>query len=99
MTIAIIAFGVSIIAISILFVRRVPDITELSEEEDSDKDIICIAREKIEEGVEKEIKERFEDFLQLILSHMRRFFVRVEKTTTKWLYVLKRRKRKKEQEK
>ena len=98
MTIAIATFGVSVIAISILLIRRVPDIVDLSEE-DPIGDIINTAKEKIEEGVEKEIKERFECFLQVILSHLRRFFSRVEKAITRWLYILKRKKRKKDQDK
>jgi len=96
MSIAIATFGVSIIAIFFIIIRRVPDIANLPEEDDYSKDIICTAKEKIEEGVEKEVKQRFEDMLQITLSYLRRFFSRIERTTTKWLYTLKRRRKNKE---
>jgi len=49
---------------------------------------------KIEEGVRREIKERFEDFLHRVLSGLRKIILKIEKTVADWLSMLKKKKEK-----
>ncbi len=99
MLISLIVFFISLLGISVFLIWKAPLLAETFVHEEPEKDYILNAKEKIEEGVKKEIKGRAEELLQVILSKLRRFLVRVERTTTKWIYVLKRNKKKREEEK
>ncbi len=87
---------IGFIGIATFIILKVPEIVELSEEKirPNNKE-----RERLEEKVKKEVKEIFEDFLQLILQNIRKIIVKIEGATTKWLYALKRKKRQKKDKK
>ncbi len=93
MLIAFTIFFLGTIVIAVFVISKVQLLNELSEEPSRD-DISIKAREKIEEKVKKEVKEIIEDFLQLILQTTRKIIVKIERATTKWLYLIKRRRRK-----
>ncbi len=94
MLIAFILFFLGIIVTAVFILHKVPLLNEISEspvKSDNSFD----TKEKIEEKVKKEVKEIFEDFLQLILQTTRKVIIKIERITTKWLYLLKRRRKKK----
>jgi Na+-transporting methylmalonyl-CoA/oxaloacetate decarboxylase gamma subunit len=98
----IISFSLFLLGVLIIFVflaLKAPLVAGLSEETNSENDFIIQTKEKIEEGVKKEVKERFEELLQRILSAVRRFLIKVEQTTTKWLFILKRKRKNREENK
>ncbi len=94
MVVSLIIFCISLLGILFFLIWKAPLLAKISSEKDSSNDFILNAKEKLEEGVRKEIKERFEELLQMILSNLRRFLVRVERITTKWLYTLRRKRKK-----
>ncbi len=93
MLISFVIFCISFLSIILFIIWKVPVLAKLPEE-DTSKDFILVAKEKIEEGVKKEVKERFEDALQKVLSGIRKILIRIEKITTKSLYTLRRKRRK-----
>ena len=99
MIISLIIFITSAIGILLFLIWKVPLLAKISSEKNPSSDFILNAKEKLEEGVKKEIKERFEELLHVILSNLRRFLVRVERITTKWLYTLRRKRKKRGEEK
>lgn len=94
MLIAFSLFFLGVIMIAGFVIYKVPLLKELSEEPIKD-DNSFLAKEKIEEKVKKEVKEIFEDFLHLILQTTRKIIIKIERITTKWLYLLKRKRKKK----
>ncbi len=96
MIVSFIVFCTGLLGIFLFLAWKAPVLTELSEKEDGKNDFILAAKEKLEEGVEKEVKERFEVFLQRFLSCLRRFLGKIEQLTTKWLYTLRRKRKEKD---
>jgi len=96
MLIPLILFFVSFFGIVFFLIWKVPLLVNLSQENNTQPDFIVTAKEKLEDGVKKEIKGKFEEFLQMVLSNLRRSIVKVDRITTKWLYTLKRRRKRKE---
>ncbi len=94
MLIAFSLFFLGILVITGFVIYKVPLLKELSEEPIKE-DSSFHTKEKIEEKVKKEVKEIFEDFLQLILQSTRKIIIKIERVTTKWLYLLKRKRKKK----
>jgi Na+-transporting methylmalonyl-CoA/oxaloacetate decarboxylase gamma subunit len=92
-------FLLGVLMIFVFLLLKAPLVAGLSEETNSENDFIIQTKEKIEEGVKKEVKERFEELLQRILSVVRRFLIKVEQTTTKWLFTLKRKRKNREENK
>ncbi len=83
---------IGVVGIALFAISKVPLLLELSEKIsiiDEEKQI----KERIEDKVKKEVKGIFEDFLQAVLQGVRKFVVKTEQITTKWLYNLKRKKR------
>jgi hypothetical protein len=99
MIISIIIFFLSLFLLFLFLVWKAPRVVRISEKESSANDFIVTAKEKIEEEVKKEIKESFENILQRILSSLRRFLIKIEQITTKWLFILKRKRKKREEHK
>ncbi len=99
MLISLIVFCVGLLGVSVFLVWKAPLLAEISTQREPEKDYILSAKEKIEEGVKKEVKGRIEELLQIVLSGLRRFLLRVERITTKWLYTLRRNRKKREEEK
>ncbi len=85
--------------IFVFLTSKAPLVAGLSEESNNENAFIIQAKEKIEEGVKKEVKERFEELLQRILSVVRRSLIKVEQTTTKWLFILRRKRKNREENK
>lgn len=94
MLIAFILSFVGAAAIAGFVIYKVPLLNELSEEP-AEGDSSFDAKEKIEEKVKREVREILEDFLQLILQTTRKIIIKIERITTKWLYLLKRKRKKK----
>ncbi len=99
MIIVFIIFCLSFLAIVALLILKVPLLVDFPEKRDDSKDFIIAAKERIEEGVRKEVKERIEELLHSILSILRKVILKVEHVTTKWLYSLKNKRRKREEHK
>ncbi len=94
-----IIFFLGCLGIFFFLTWKAPLLVELSEKKDNSKDFVVVAKEKIEEGVRREIKENVEEILQRILCSVRRFLIKVEQGTTKWLFILKKKRRKKDNDK
>ncbi len=90
-----IIFVAGIIGIALFLIYKAPALTELSEDEEESYDVLLTCRKRGKEAF-GEVKCRFEKFLQILLSAVRKILIKVEKVTTKWLYVLKRKQKKKE---
>jgi hypothetical protein len=87
-----ITFILSAVGVIIFLLWKIPFLNCISEEE-CGKDFVTIAKEKIDENIKKEVKERLESFLQRFLAQTRRILIAAEQHTTKWLYKIKRKKR------
>lgn len=90
-----IIFVAGIVGIALFLICKAPALTELSEDEEESYDVLLTCRKKGKKAL-GEVKCRFEKFLQILLSAVRKILIKVEKVTTKWLYVLKRKQKKKE---
>ena len=99
MIVSLIIFLIGLLSLFLFLTWKAPLVASISAIEDPTNDFIIVAKEKIEEGVKKEVKERFEEILQRILSSVRRFLIKVEQITTKWLFILKRKRKNKEENK
>ncbi len=99
MIIAFIIFCLSFLGLVVFLIGKAPVLAGFSEQKDDSNDFIIAAKEKIEEGVKKEIRERVEEILHSTLSILRKIILRFEHITTKWLYALKRKRRKREENK
>ncbi len=95
MLIAFILFFIGTIAVALFVIYKVPVLNELSEETAVEDNSINSTKEKIEDKVKKEVKEILEDFLHLILQNTRKVILKIERITTKWLYLLKRKRKNK----
>ncbi len=91
MLISFIVFGCSFLAIFVFLLLKVPDLVKVRET-NGVADASYSIKTKIEEGVRKEIKERFENFLHRTLSVLRKIILRIEKTMSGWLHALKKKK-------
>ncbi len=49
--------------------------------------------DRLERKVKRELKNIFTDFLQAVLQIFRKFIIKTESVTTKWLYTIKRKKK------
>ena len=99
MIFATIIFFLGCLSIFFFLTWKAPLLVGLSDKKDNTKDFVVVAREKIEEGVRREIKENIEEILQRVLSSIRRFLIKVEQGTTKWIFILKRKRRRKDNDK
>jgi len=99
MLVSFIIFCCSFLGVLFFLIWKAPVLAEVTESRAPAKDFVLVVREKIEEGVKRESKERFESFLKNILSVIRKSLLKIEQTTTKWLYTLKRKKKKKDNNK
>ncbi len=91
-------FFIGALSVLLFLIWKVPVLVKLPEEKEEKKDFISSAKEKLEEGVKKEVNERFQNLLQKFLSDLRRITIKVEKTVTRWLYLLRRKRKKREKE-
>jgi len=94
MLVSFIVFCLCFFAIIIILIAKVPSLSSVNITEGNEKDFISNAKEKIEDSVKREIKEKVEDLLQNILSATRKIILKIEQLTTKMLYRLKRNKKK-----
>jgi Na+-transporting methylmalonyl-CoA/oxaloacetate decarboxylase gamma subunit len=99
MIISLIIFLFGLLFVFLFLTWKAPLVASLSDVEDSSNDFIIATKEKIEEGIKKEVKEKFEEMLKRILSSVRRFLIKIEQITTRWLFVLKRKGKNKEENK
>ncbi len=99
MIISLLIFLTGLLSVFLFLTWKAPLVASLSDIKDPSNDFIIATKEKIEEGVKKEIKEKFEEMLKRILSSVRRFLIKVEQITTKWLFILKRKGKNKEENK
>ncbi len=99
MILSLFIFLFSFLLVVFFLVWKVPLVASLSNMDDHSNDFIIATKEKIEESVKKEVKERFEEMLKRMLSSLRRFLIKIEQITTKWLFVLKRKGKNKEENK
>ncbi len=97
MVFGLIVFCLSVLGLFLFLTWKAPLVADLSEKENDKGDFILSAKEKLEEGIKKEVEEKFENFLQRVLSVIRKGIIKVEALTTKWLYTLKRKRKKKEE--
>ncbi len=96
MIVFLVIFCLSLLGTFLFLTWKAPALVDFSEKDVDDKDFIVAAKEKLEESVKKEIRERFEEALGRMLSSLRKVIVKVERVTTKWLYTLKRKRKKRD---
>lgn len=99
MILSLFIFLFSFLAVVFFLLWKAPLVESLSNTDDPSNDFILATKEKIEESVKKEVKDRFEEVLKRILSSLRRFLIKIEQITTKWLFILKRKGKNKEEDK
>jgi predicted PurR-regulated permease PerM len=99
MIVSILIFLFAFLSVVFFLMWKAPLVASLSSVDDPANDFIINTKEKIEESVKKEVKERFEEILKRILSSLRRFLIKIEQITTRWLFVLKRKGKNKEENK
>ncbi len=95
MLIAFILFFIGALGIAVFVIYKLPLLKDLSDEIPEEDNSVNSTKEKIEDKVKKEVKEILEDFLHLILQNTRKVILKIERITTKWLYLLKRKRKNK----
>ncbi len=90
-------FILSSLGLFTFLILKVPFIIELDEKKGEKKEtIVSATKEKIEQRVIKDTKETFESFLQRFLSGARRILLKGESIVTKWICLLRKRRKKKD---
>jgi hypothetical protein len=87
-----IVFSISIFAIYLFLVQKANVLSEIPEEDLEEKEIKEQAIETLN-NAKNDFFRRVEELLQLFLSLLRKIIMKVEQKITEWLYVLKRRKK------
>ncbi len=97
MIVSLTIFILSALGLFAFLVLKAPFVIELDEERRVGKNnIISTAKETIEQRVIKDTKETFESFLQRFLSGTRRVLLRGESVITKWICLLRKKRKKKD---
>ncbi|MEA2092678.1 MAG: hypothetical protein U9P61_01775 [Patescibacteria group bacterium] len=89
---SLIVFSASIFAIYLFLVQKANTLSGLPEEEIEAKEIKEVAIKTLS-SMKDNLFRRIEELLQLFLSLLRKVIMKAEHKTTKWLYVLKKRKK------
>ena len=98
MLLPLLIFVAGILIIAFFVIWKTPAVSRIPED-DKVKDFIIATKEKIGEEVKKEVNDRVESVLHKVLSTIRKGVIRMEKLTSKWLRILKKRKKQKEEDK
>jgi hypothetical protein len=93
-----IVFSASIFAIYLFLVYKANILSTLPEEEIEVKEIKEVAIKTLS-STKDDLFRRVEELLQLFLSLLRKIIMKAEHKTTEWLYVLKKRKKEKSNDK
>jgi hypothetical protein len=93
-----IVFSASIFAIYFFLVYKANILSTLPEEEIEVKEIKEVAIKTLS-STKDDLFRRVEELLQLFLSLLRKIIMKAEHKTTEWLYVLKKRKKEKSNDK
>jgi hypothetical protein len=87
-----IVFSASTIVIYLFLVQKANILSALPEEEIETKEIKEVAIKTLS-STKEDFFRRVEELLQLFLSLLRKVIMKAEHKTTKWLYILKKRKK------
>jgi formate dehydrogenase maturation protein FdhE len=93
-----IVFSASIFAIYLFLVYKANILSTLPEEEIKAKEIKEVAMETLS-NTKDDFFRRVEELLQLFLSLLRKIIMKAEHKITEWLYILKKRKKEKSNDK